>query len=159
MTPRKILGILSPVGGLVAIVAVVVALLVGGRGLGLHWDPFGSGARRLETAERRADTAAAQAEARGLEVEGAVAQSARLEHHHQQAVGLARVTVAARAEARNAYDAQIQLDPDRAARLRDHDRELCSFAPGVCGSAPADPSAGGADALSTGSSAGGADTG
>jgi hypothetical protein len=107
--------------------------------------------RRLERAERQAEAAADDADARRLEVEGGVVQTRRLEQQHQQSVALARVTTAAQAEARNAHDSDLPLDPDRAARLRDHDRRLCRLTPAVCAAAPAGPAAGGADALSTGS--------
>lgn len=147
MNPRLILRALTPVGLGLAALAGLVVLLVLGRGLGIHWDPFGLGERRLEAAEQRARAAAADATARRLEVEGAVDQARRLDHHHQQSVELARVTAAADAESRNADDADVPLDPARAARLRAHDGELCRLAPDLCGAAAPDPAAGGDDAL------------
>jgi len=154
MSPRALLRTLTPLGWGLLVAALVAVLFVAGRGLGFHWDPFGLGARRLEAAERRADAATADAFARTLEVEGSAAQADRLEHHHQQALGLARATAAAEVEARNAHDSQLPLDPDRTARLRAHDGELCRLAADICLAAPADPSAGRANALSAGSAAG-----
>ncbi len=159
MSPRALFRTLTPPGWLLLAAVLAAALLVAGRGLGFHWDPFGFGARRLETAERRAETAIADASARALEVEGAVAQAGRLQRHHQQTVGLARATAAAEVEARSAHDSQLPLDPDRVARLRAHDRELCRLAADVCRTAPAGPASSGPDALSAGSSARSADTG
>lgn len=159
MSPRDILRTLTPLGlGAAAVVLIVVVLIVG-RGLGFHWDPLGLGARRLAAAEQLVGAAAADAQARRLEVEGAEAGTRRLEQHHQQAVGLARVTAAAGAKARNAHDSDLPLDAGRAARLRDHDRELCGLAPAVCDAAPTDAPAGGAGPLPAGPSAGAADAG
>jgi hypothetical protein len=150
MTPRLILRTLTPLGWALAASAAVALLLLLGRGLGIHWDPLGLGARRLEVAEHRAEAAAADASARRLEVEGAADLSRRLDQHHQQSVELARVTAAADAESRNAHDADVPLDPARAARLRAHDRELCRLAPDLCRAAAPDPAAGGDDALPAG---------
>ena len=147
MSPRLILRTLTPVGWGLAALAALAVLLVLGRGLGIHWDPFGLGERRLEAAERRAEAVAADAAARRLEVEGAADQARRLDQHHQQSVELARVTAAADAESRNADDAYVPLDPARAARLRAHDGELCRLAPDLCVAAAADPAAGGPDVL------------
>ena len=95
MSPRLILRTLTPVGWGLAALAALAVLLVLGRGLGVHWDPFALGARRLEAAERRAGAAAADAAARRLEVEGGADLARRLDQHHQQSVELARVTAAA----------------------------------------------------------------
>jgi hypothetical protein len=159
MSPGAVLRRLGPLGPGLALVVLIAALLVVGRGLGLHWDPFGLGARRQAAVERQAEAAIADARARELEVEGVVAQARRLEQHHQQAVGLARVTAAAQAEARSAHDSDFPLDAGRAARLRDHDRELCRLAPAVCAPATTAASGGGADALPAGPVAGDPDTG
>jgi hypothetical protein len=159
VSPRTILRALTPAGVGLAAVILIAILLIAGRGLGLHWDPFGLGARRLDRAERQAEAATAEAHARTLEVEGATAQARRLEQQHQQSVGLARVTAAAEAEARNAHDSDLPLAPDRAARLRDHDRELCRLAPVVCVAAPTGAAPDGADAVPAGPAAGRADPG
>ena len=155
MSPRLILRSLTPVGWALAALAGLAVLLVLGRGLGIHWDPFGLGARRLEMAERRAETTAADAAARQLEVEGAADLAGRLDRHHQQAVELARATAAADAQSRNADDADVPLDPARAARLRAHDGELCRLAPDLCGAAAPDHAAGGPGAAGKRSLSGG----
>lgn len=159
MSPRVLLRTLTPLGWGVLAAVLVAVLFIAGRSLGFHWDPFGLGARRLAAAERRADTATADAFARSLEVEGAVAQAERAERHHQQTVGLARATAAATAQARNAHDSRLPLDADRIARLRAHDGELCRLAPDVCRPAPAGPAPDGGEPLSSGPPAGRADAG
>jgi hypothetical protein len=129
---------------------LVFLVIVAGHGLGLHWDPFDLAGRRLRAAEARAGIAVADAGARRLESEGLADQARRIEHHHQQAVAVERVTSAAAAQARSAHDASTPLDPARADRLLRHDRELCRLAPVVCDSATADPAAGRAPALRAG---------
>ena len=147
MNARLILRTLTPFGWLTAAAVVIVAAIVVGRGLGLSWDPLGLQARRLESAERRAEVAAADAAARRLEVEGADDLARRLDRHHQHSVELARVTAAADAASRNADDADVPLDPARAARLRAHDGELCRLAPDLCAAAPPDPAPRGGDSV------------
>jgi hypothetical protein len=127
-----------------------VAALALGHGFGLRWDPFGLAERRLAAAQVRAAVAESDAAARGLEVEGAAEQAVRADRHHQQAVSVAVATDRADTEARTAHDASLPLDPARAARLREHDRRLCELAPAVCAAAPADPAAGGGDAVPAG---------
>ena len=151
--------LMTRAGAALGVVLLIVALLLVGRGVGLGWDPFRLDARRLESAQRRAEVAASDARARNLEIEGARVQARRLEENHQQAVELARATVAAEAAARKADDADLPLAPDRIARLRDHDRELCRLAPDVCRAAETGSAADGSGALSAGSSAGFADAG
>ena len=57
--------------------------------------------------------------------------------------GVAEATAAAETRARTADDADTPLDPDRAQRLHDHDRQLCRLAPAVAGCpASADPGRG-----------------
>lgn len=158
MSPRVLLRALTPLGWVVLAAVLVAVLFIAGRGLGFHWDPFGFQARRLEAAESRAEAMADDALARSLEVEGAVVQADRLEQHHQQAVGLARATTAAEAQARDAHDAQLPLDPDRAARLRAHDGELCRLAADVCTAAPVDSAGSRPDPLSPRPAAADADT-
>ena len=133
--------------------ALIVAATVLGHGLGLRWDPFDLSGRRLRAAEARAAIAVADAGARRLESERMADQARRLDHLHQQAVSVARVTAEAAAQARSAPDASTPLDPARAGRLLRHDRELCRLAPAVCGSAAADPAAGGDQAVRSGPAA------
>ncbi|WP_420472107.1 hypothetical protein [Brevundimonas sp. FT23042] len=137
--------------------ATFVGLVVVLDGLGVRWDPLGFGARRLARAEAQAALAESQARARALETEATADQARRLELHHQQAIGLARITAAAEASARTAPDADDRLEPDRAGRIRAHDRELCALAPTLCVGAPPDPARAGSVAVPPGSPAGSAD--
>ena len=116
------------------------------------WWPW-SAESRLERAERqvqdlttRLTTAEADAAARAAEAAGNADQVRRVETVHRQVIELRDVTDPVIHEARSAPDASTPLDPDRADRLRQHDRRLCELVPGVCapagsGSAapPADP--------------------
>ncbi|MFN3932902.1 MAG: hypothetical protein ACK4JY_14285 [Brevundimonas sp.] len=151
------LSLLKPAGWVLAALAVAVVFMLLVQGLGFRWDPFDRAGRRLEAAETRAAAAEAEADARRLESEGAVAQQRRVETHHQQAMELGRATTRAGAEARNADDAEQPLEPARAARLAGHDRELCRIAPAVCPDAAADATGGGGHAVPAGAVAGRSD--
>ncbi|QBQ47762.1 hypothetical protein [Brevundimonas naejangsanensis] len=132
---------LTPLGWLAAFGLVVVLMLILGRGLGVRWDPLHLQARRLEAVQRRADQAEAQTAARALEAAARGRQIEALDAFHQQAEAVVRATATAETRARTADDADTPLDPARAQRLRDHDRELCRLAPAVAGCAAAsDPS-------------------
>jgi len=125
-------------------VGLLLALVLAGRGLGLHWDPLGLGAKRLEAARDRAINAEADAAARRLEVEGEAGQRQALEQIHRRSEAVTRLTVPAILEARTDDEADLPLAAGRADRLRAHDRELCRLAPAVCtGATAADPAGGG----------------
>jgi hypothetical protein len=131
---------LTPLGWLATVAAVALLVLVVGRGAGLRWDPLQLQARRLETAQRRADRAEVERAARALEAEARGRQLDHLDAFHRHTQAVARATAAAETRARTADDAETPLDPARARRLHDHDRELCRLAPAVGGcAAPADP--------------------
>jgi hypothetical protein len=134
MTPR-----LAPwaVWAGLALVGLVVLIALGSAA-GLKWDPLGLQPRRLAAAQARAERAESDALARRLERDGEIAQRARLDIHHQQRVQVDAATVAARLKAEQAHDAHQTLDPQRARRLGDHDRELCRLAPDLAG-CPAAP--------------------
>lgn len=137
-----------PLAGWFAVAAAGCAVLwIVGHGLGLRWDPFGQTERRLRAAEARAGQARSDAVARRLEAEGEADQARRLQQHHHQTLAVARVTERAVAQARSAHDADLPLDPARAARLGDHDRRLCELQPALCAAAAPDPADGGDDAL------------
>lgn len=131
------LRILTPLGwlafGAVAVAAVAVVL----GGLGFRWDPFDLGRRRLVRAEAFAATAAEEVAARSAEAQGQAGQVARLEAAVQSAMALDRATARSIQTARTADDSATPLPADRAARLRDHDRELCRLAPELIGCAAA----------------------
>jgi hypothetical protein len=150
---------LTPWGWAVVVVGVSTVALIGLGALGFRWDPLGLTGRRLEAAEAGASTAIADADARRLEVEGAADRLRRLDELHQQTVAVARETARAATQARSAHDAETSLDPDRAARLAGHDRELCRLAPAVCGAPAADPAGSGDDALRARAPARGSDPG
>lgn len=159
MSPPFSRPLLRVAGWIAAAVAALVILVVMGQALGFRWDPFNRTGRRLDAAEARAATAEADAAARRLEVEGAAAQDRRLETYHQQTLGLGRATARAQAEGRNAHDAEQPLDPARAARLAEHDGQLCLIAPAICAAAPPEPAGGGDHAVPPGAVAGATDAG
>jgi hypothetical protein len=136
---------LTVTGRIVVVIGLLLAILLAGQGLGLHWDPLNLGARRLDAARSRAAAAEADAAARRLELEGEAGQRRALERINRRTVAVTRLTVPAMAEARTDDDADLPLATGRATRLRAHDRELCRISPGVCAEpAPVDP-AGGSD--------------
>ena len=147
MKGLSILRVPTPLGWGLTVAALIVVAAVLGHGLGLRWDPFGLGQRRLERAEARVATADSDALARGLETEGMAGQARRLDQLHQQAVAAERATALATAQARSAHDASTPLDQARADRLVRHDRELCRLAPDICAAAAPDAAAGGDPAL------------
>lgn len=116
------------------------------------WWPW-SDESRLERAERKVEdlsdrlaTSEANAAARAAEAEANADQVRRVETHHRQVIELRDLTDPVIHEARSAPDASTPLDPDRADRLREHDRRLCGLVPDVC------PGAGGGGAAPSGGS-------
>lgn len=126
---------LTPWGWGLSLAVVVVLAVVVGRGVGLRWDPFDLAGRRLEAAQTQAETLDRDLSARRLELEGAQAQARRTTRHHQTLNAVATTTARALERTEQADDAEIPLEADRADRLRDHDRELCSLSPTVCDAA------------------------
>lgn len=106
--------------------------------MGFRWDPFDLQARRLARAEAQADRATADVLARTLEVEGERAQARRLQTHTDTLIAADRATQRAAAQTRTDHELDLSLVPDRAARLRAHDGELCRLAPDLTG-CPAAP--------------------
>lgn len=92
---------------------------------------------RANRLEAQRDLAQADAENRGLEVEGEREQAQRVETFHTSEVIIRDLTSRAETEARSAPDAATPLDPARADRLRAHDRGLCEQSPRLCAPAPA----------------------
>jgi hypothetical protein len=92
--------------------------------------------------------ARAEASARAAEALGQAGQVVRLDAAQTTLRSLDRVTSRSLQSARTADDASLPIPDDRAARLRDHDRELCRIAPdlGGCTAAP-DPAGDGNPAL------------
>ncbi|WP_312185936.1 hypothetical protein [Brevundimonas vesicularis] len=149
MSAGSILQAMTPLGWLV-VGATALALgfvLLGG--LGFRWDPLNLQHKRLEAARNQARdataVAAAQADARRIEIEGAAAQAQRVDHYHHMTGAAERATTAAVAQSRSADDADQPLENRRADRPRDHDGELCRIAPDLDGCAGATGLAGGGD--------------
>ena len=129
----------KPWATVVAIGLALILALAAAHAVGLRWDPFDLAGRRLRAAEARADVAESDAAARRLEQAGEAGQRARLDRHHQQTLAVARATQRAAADARSAHDADLPLDPARAARLGEHDRRLCDLKPALCATAAPQP--------------------
>ena len=105
MSAGSILRALTPLGWLV-VGATALALgfvLLGG--LGFRWDPLNLQHKRLEAARNQARdataVAAAQADARRIEIEGAAAQAQRVDHFHHMTGAADRATTAAVAQSRS----------------------------------------------------------
>lgn len=111
------------------------------------WLPW-SDARRLERVIDQRDRLAAEAAAQAVHIEALTAQARRVETVHRQVIELRDLTDPVIHEARSAPDASTPLDPDRADRLREHDRRLCELAPGACAVPAAAPAGSGDPALS-----------
>lgn len=139
MRVPDVLRTLTPWGWGLTLAMILVVVAMAGRGLGLRWDPFDLAGRRLEAAQTRAETLNRDLAARRLEIEGAVDQAKRLEAHHQTLNAVDATTARTLERTEQADDADIPLEDDRAARLRDHDRELCRLAPAICDAAALGP--------------------
>lgn len=121
-----------------AILAVAILLLLGGgRAIGIRWDPLGLDRRDIEAARARATRAESDAAARAAEVAGERRQAERLDRALQTVRAAEALTSTALQTARTAEDAEIPLSPERAARLRAHDGELCRLAADLAGCAAA----------------------
>lgn len=118
---------------LVALAAVIIAVILIGRwadGL-TAWLPW-SDESRLERAEARADRAEADADARRIEVEYLDKQRDEVAEATRVIIETRTVTERAIVQAEAAPDASVEIDPDRADRLRGADRRLCELAPDLC---------------------------
>lgn len=144
--------------GWARVAAVCLAALIAIAAAAHQWDrlwawlPWSAEAR-LERVVRDRDRWAAEAAARAAEARLLNAQLRRVETAQRRVVELRDLTAPVIHQARSAPDANQPLDPDRADRLRDHDRRLCELAPGACAAAPAaasDPAGAGDAAMSAG---------
>ncbi len=131
-----------PVWVKVAVIAVAVMAAVA---VAAHqwdrlwfWLPW-SDERRLERVIAQRDHLAAETFAQSAHIEALTEQARRVETVHRQVIELRDLTDPVINEARSAPDASILLDPDRADRLRGHDRKLCELAPGACAASAAAP--------------------
>jgi hypothetical protein len=116
---------------LTLILAAVGVLIAGA--LGLYWKGRIEGAAGEKP---KTDVAQAQAAVAKLEVEGARASAARVDVVQRRTDDVDRLVAEFTPKALQSKDAHAPLDPDRLARLRDADDELCRLAPGLegCGS-------------------------
>jgi hypothetical protein len=104
-------------------------------GAGLYWK-----GRMAGVAAERPKVAAAldRAEVAGLEVEGARTSAARVDVVVRQTEAAAQTVAKLTPVILNSEAAHVPLDPERGARLRSHDRELCQLAhDDLAGCAPA----------------------
>ncbi|MFN3585750.1 hypothetical protein [Phenylobacterium sp.] len=112
MSPRLIAGLASAV--------VALATLTG-----LYWKGRLEGAARERA---RTEAALVQARTSGLEARAERASAQRVEVVVRQREAAARTLVPFTQDAMTSEDAHAPLDPDRAARLRAHDHQLCLIA-------------------------------
>jgi hypothetical protein len=119
MSPRLIL--------ILAAVAAVLTLATG-----LYWK-----GRHDDAVRERPKTEAALAKAAvaGLETQGAQASVQRVEVVVRQRDAANGVVAQLLPQALKSEDANAPLNPDRAARLRDADRQLCIASPDLAGCA------------------------
>ena len=126
---------------LIAALAMVVLTFMILQAIGFRFDPFGLTARKADRAQAAAAAAADNASARSLEAEGERRNAQRVEVVVRQASAATHATYTLSAQAWSADDASLPLPPDRADRLRAHDRELCWIRSSVTGCAASDPDA------------------
>jgi hypothetical protein len=117
MSPRLIL--------MLTALAAVLALAAG-----LYWK-----GRHDDAVRERPKTEAALAKAAvaGLEAQGAQASAQRVDVVVRQRDAAGGVVAQLTPQALKSEDANAPLDPARAARLHDADRQLCLTAPGLAG--------------------------
>jgi hypothetical protein len=88
---------------------------------------------RLDAARQAAMSAQARAEVLSAESAGQAGQVERLDATLRSQRALDRATATSIQIARTADDASLPLPDARAARLHDHDRQLCRIAPDLAG--------------------------
>jgi hypothetical protein len=119
MSPRLIL----------ILVAIATVLSAAG---GLYW----KGGHDDAVRERpKTEAALAKAAVAGLEAQGAQQSAQRVEIVVRQRDAANAVVAQLTPKALKSEDANAPLDPSRADRLRDADRQLCVSAPGLAGCA------------------------
>jgi len=123
---------------LILILAAIAAVLAAAGGL--YWK-----GRRDDAVRERPKTEAALAKAAvaGLETQGAQQSAQRVEVVVRQRDAANAIVAQLMPKALKSEDANAPLDPDRAARLRDADRQLCLSAPSVAGCAAGGDAGGG----------------
>lgn len=136
---------LSLVGRITTALALLAALLLAVALAARWWDgltawlPW-SDESRLQRAEVRLDRLQTDLAERQAQVEALERQAASTHAAHETLTEARTITARATAQAETAPDATTEIDPARAARLRDADRRLCALSPGFCPAAqPAAP--------------------
>ena len=131
------------VGRITAAIALLAALLLAVALAARWWDgltawlPW-SDESRLERAEVRLDRLQTDLAERQAQVQALERQAAATHVAHDTLTQARAITARATAHAETAPDAETEMDPDRADRLRDADRRLCALQPGLCsGNRPA----------------------
>ena len=119
MSPRLIL--------ILSAVAIVLAAAAG-----LYWKGRHDDAIREKP---KTEAALAKATVAGLETQGAQASAQRVDVVVHQRDAANAVVAQLMPKALKSEDANAPLDPDRAARLRDADVQLCVTAPAIAGCA------------------------
>ena len=109
--------------GLALAVVVTAALLL------WNWDPF----HRRRHAEERASASADAAASAALEAQGARESLVRTEAAVRQRDAAQRATASVQILAQQSKDAHEPLSSERAARLREHDLQLCLIDPTLSG--------------------------
>ena len=95
------------------------------------WLPW-SDESRLDRSEVRLEQVQTDLAVREAQVQALERQAAST-HAAQDTLTQARaITARASTLAETAPDAETEIDPDRADRLRDADRRLCALSPGLC---------------------------
>ena len=119
---------------LALVLAGVASILAAG--LGLYWK-----GREAGVAAERPKVAAAldRADVANLEAEGAKASAARVEVVVRQREAAAQTVAQLAPAILNSEAAHVPLDPERSARLHNHDRGLCELAGDLVGCAAATP--------------------
>jgi len=122
------------VAALIALILIGLTLMAVSRWWDDLWDwlPW-STEQRLDRAEARAAAAEADADARRIEVVWLEKQQADVARATRVIIQTRTVTERAVVQAEEAEDASIEIDPERADRLRGADRRLCELSPVNCG--------------------------
>jgi hypothetical protein len=114
------------------ILAAVVSLLLALGGF--YWKGRHDGAAHEQP---KTEAALARAAVAGLEAKGAAASAGRVDAAVRRREGAAATVAQLTPQALKAEDADAPLNPDRAARLRAADLQLCHADPGLAGCASA----------------------
>jgi len=128
---------LSLVGRIAAALTLLAALLLAVALAARWWDgltawlPW-SDESRLDRAEVRLDRLQTDLAERQAQVEALERQAAATHAAHDTITQARTITARATAHAETAPDAETEIDPDRADRLRDADRRLCALQPDLC---------------------------